>query len=59
MGLIKGIVLNGVLIAIVAHGLIGISLIWDKVLLKKPTTKNLSSYVFWLGAIIHERNSKL
>lgn len=42
---------DGVLIAIVAHGLIGISLVWDKVLLKQPQTKNLVSYVFWLGAI--------
>jgi drug/metabolite transporter (DMT)-like permease len=42
---------NGVFIAVIAHGLIGISLIWDKVLLKKPGTKNLFSYVFWLGAI--------
>ena len=42
---------NGVLIAVIAHGLIGISLIWDKVLLKNPGTKNLFSYVFWLGAI--------
>ena len=42
---------NGVLIAIVAHGLIGISLVWDKVLLKQRGTKNLFSYVFWLGAI--------
>ncbi|MBV9759458.1 MAG: hypothetical protein JO340_02740 [Acidobacteriaceae bacterium] len=51
MNLIKSVVLNGVLIAIVGHGLIGISLIWDKVLLKRPATKNLASYVFWLGAI--------
>jgi drug/metabolite transporter (DMT)-like permease len=51
MDLIKSIILNGVLIAIVAHGLIGISLIWDKVLLKRRATKNLASYVFWLGAI--------
>ncbi len=42
---------NGVLIAIIAHGLIGISLVWDKVLLKRRGTKNLFSYVFWLGAI--------
>jgi uncharacterized membrane protein len=48
---IKEIILNGVLIAIVAHGLIGISLIWDKVLLQKRGTQNLVSYVFWLGAI--------
>lgn len=45
------IVLNGVLMAIVAHGLIGISLVWDKVLLQQPATKNLLAYVFWLGAI--------
>lgn len=37
--------------AILAHGLIGISLLWDKVLLKNPGTRNLFSYVFWLGAI--------
>lgn len=42
---------NGALMALIAHGLIGISLVWDKVLLKKPGTKNLYSYVFWLGAI--------
>ena len=51
MDVIKSVILNGVLIAIVAHGLIGISLIWDKVLLKRAATKNLASYVFWLGAI--------
>ncbi|HLH07301.1 MAG TPA: EamA family transporter [Terriglobales bacterium] len=42
---------NGAFIAIIAHGLIGISLVWDKVLLKRPGTKNLFSYIFWLGAI--------
>lgn len=42
---------NGVLIATIAHGLIGISLLWDKVLLRRPQTRNLVSYVFWLGAI--------
>ncbi len=42
---------NGILIAIIAHGLIGISLVWDKVLLKRKGTRNLFSYVFWLGAI--------
>jgi drug/metabolite transporter (DMT)-like permease len=42
---------NGVLIALIAHGLIGFSLVWDKVLLKQPETRNLVSYVFWLGAI--------
>lgn len=43
--------MNGILIAIAGHGLIGISLLWDKVLLKRNATKNLLSYVFWLGAI--------
>lgn len=42
---------NGVFIAIIANSLIGISLVWDKVLLKQPETRNLVSYVFWLGAI--------
>lgn len=42
---------NGVFIAIISNGLIGISLVWDKVLLKQPETQNLVSYVFWLGAI--------
>lgn len=42
---------NGPLVAIIAQGLIGISLIWDKVLLKTPGTRNLFSYVFWLGAM--------
>jgi drug/metabolite transporter (DMT)-like permease len=42
---------NGVFIAIIAHGLIGISLVWDKILLRQPETKNLVSYVFWLGFI--------
>lgn len=51
MNLIRNIILNGVLIATVAHALIGISLVWDKVLLRRPATKNLLSYVFWLGAI--------
>jgi drug/metabolite transporter (DMT)-like permease len=42
---------NGAFVAIIAQGLIGISLVWDKVLLKNPGTKNLVSYVFWLGAM--------
>lgn len=43
--------LNGVLIAILAHGLVGISLVWDKILLIRKGTRDLSFYVFWLGAI--------
>jgi drug/metabolite transporter (DMT)-like permease len=46
-----GFAKNGILIAIIAHGLIGISLIWDKVLLERRGTQNLFGYVFWLGAI--------
>jgi drug/metabolite transporter (DMT)-like permease len=42
---------NGVFLAIIAHGLIGISLVWDKVLLQRPATQSLPSYVFWLGAM--------
>jgi uncharacterized membrane protein len=51
MNTIKAIALDGILLAIIAHGLIGISLVWDKVLLKRRGTQNLISYVFWLGAI--------
>ncbi|HJT88379.1 MAG TPA: DMT family transporter [Bryobacteraceae bacterium] len=42
---------NGILMAITAQGLIGVSLLWDKILLRKPATQNLVSYVFWMGAI--------
>ena len=45
------LLLNGIVIAILAHGLIGASLVWDKVLLQRRETRNLLSYVFWLGAI--------
>ncbi len=51
MNAIRSIFLNGIFCAIIAHMLIGISLVWDKVLLRKPGTRNLLSYVFWLGAI--------
>jgi drug/metabolite transporter (DMT)-like permease len=42
---------DGIWVAITAHGLIGISLVWDKVLLRRPETTNLPSFVFWLGLI--------
>lgn len=42
---------NGDLMAVIAHGLIGLSLVWDKILLKRPGTQNLYSYVFWLGSL--------
>lgn len=42
---------NGVFIAIIAHGTLGLSLIWDKILLLRPETKNVVNYVFWLGAM--------
>ena len=42
---------NGIAVAILGHGLIGLSLVWDKVLLGRRETTNLVSYVFWLGAI--------
>jgi uncharacterized membrane protein len=44
-------VLSGLLLAILAHLLIGISLVWDKVLLERRETRNLIPYVFWLGTI--------
>lgn len=42
---------NGIFIAIIAHGTLGLSLIWDKILLLQPETKNVVNYVFWLGAM--------
>jgi len=32
-------------------GMIGVSLIWDKILLQRPATKALANYVFWLGGM--------
>jgi uncharacterized membrane protein len=48
---LKAIAENGLLIAVIGNGLIGLSLVWDKVLLGRRTATNLVSYVFWLGAI--------
>lgn len=42
---------NGIILAILAHAIIGLSLIWDKVLLERPETKNVVNYIFWLGAM--------
>jgi drug/metabolite transporter (DMT)-like permease len=42
---------SGVLIAIVAHFLLGVSLVWDKILLKETKEQSVINYVFWLGAI--------
>jgi drug/metabolite transporter (DMT)-like permease len=42
---------NGVFVAIIAHSLIGASLVWDKILLRQPATRNVMNYVFWLGAM--------
>src|SRR5581483_7929910 len=42
---------NGILVAILAHTIIGASLVWDKALLRNRQTRNLPAFVFWLGAI--------
>ncbi len=42
---------NGLFIATVAHALIGISLVWDKILLRQPQLGDVVNYVFWLGAM--------
>lgn len=42
---------SGVLIAIIAHFLIGASLVWDKILLKETKQQSVVNYVFWLGVI--------
>jgi drug/metabolite transporter (DMT)-like permease len=51
MNVFKTAFLDGVFLAVLGHALIGISLVWDKVLLQRKGTQNLFSYVFWLGAI--------
>lgn len=51
VNLLKAIAGNGVLMAILGHGLVGLSLIWDKVLLGRRTATNVASYVFWMGAM--------
>jgi len=48
---LKAIAENGVLMAILGHGLVGLSLVWDKVLLGRRTATNVASYVFWMGAM--------
>ncbi|HWB84282.1 MAG TPA: EamA family transporter [Bryobacteraceae bacterium] len=42
---------SGITLAIIAHSLIGVSLVWDKILLRRPATKSLANYVFWLGSM--------
>jgi drug/metabolite transporter (DMT)-like permease len=42
---------NGLFIAIVAHALLGVSLVWDKILLGQPKLGDVVNYVFWLGAM--------
>lgn len=42
---------NGIFVAIIAHGLIGLSLVWDKILLERPETQDVINYTFWLGAM--------
>jgi drug/metabolite transporter (DMT)-like permease len=45
------LLMSGSFIAIVANALIGLSLVWDKILLLQPATRSLANYVFWLGAL--------
>ncbi len=42
---------NGILIAVVAHAVVGITLVWDKILLQQTEKQSVVNYVFWLGAI--------
>jgi drug/metabolite transporter (DMT)-like permease len=51
MNELKNLALSGIFLAILAHSLVGLSLVWDKILLQRRETQNLLSYVFWLGAI--------
>lgn len=51
MSLLRAVAGNGILLAVLGQGLIGLSLVWDKVLLGRRQATNVLSYVFWLGAI--------
>lgn len=51
MNLLRAVGGNGILLAVLGQGLIGVSLVWDKVLLGRRQATNVLSYVFWLGAI--------
>jgi uncharacterized membrane protein len=42
---------SGFLIAVLAHAIIGASLVWDKILLKEMHSRTVVNYVFWLGAM--------
>ena len=42
---------NGLFIAVIAHTLLGVSLVWDKILLGQPKLGDVVNYVFWLGAM--------
>ncbi len=42
---------NGVFLAIIAHALLGASLVWDKILLGQPKLGDVVNYVFWLGVM--------
>jgi drug/metabolite transporter (DMT)-like permease len=42
---------SGFFLAVLAHSIIGISLVWDKILLRQPKTGDVVNYVFWLGAM--------
>lgn len=42
---------NGVFIAAIAQAMVGLTLVWDKVLLKQTHSQSVVNYVFWLGAI--------
>jgi drug/metabolite transporter (DMT)-like permease len=46
-----GALQGGILVAVMAQTMLGLSLLWDKILLRKPATRNLVSYVFWMGAM--------
>lgn len=42
---------SGFFLAVLAHAVLGASLVWDKVLLEETKSSSVVNYVFWLGAI--------
>ncbi len=51
MGTLKALATDGVIVAMLAQFLIGVSLVWDKILLGSKEMGSLATYVFWLGAM--------
>ena len=51
LSLIEPLASNRIIVAVIAHGRVGILVVWDYVLLRKPAMQNVLSLVCWAGSI--------